>query len=269
MAQTFGIDISHWQGNFDFAQAKKEGVKFAILKCGGGDSGLYKDSKFERNYTEAQKNGIGVGAYFFGYANTVAKAIEEAEYCAGILKGKQYDYPIFYDVEVEKMNVGKDAATEIVKAFCNHLESKGYWCGFYTNLDWYNYKLKGAELARRYSLWLAWWTQSKPNVEGIQMWQFGGETNYVRSNIVAGQVCDQSYCYVDFPTMIKNAGKNGYTKEKEMTESEKSEKWAVDNGLIKGYTSGDYGWNDYMTREQLAIVLHRFYEKLQNGTLKK
>ena len=268
MAQTFGIDISHWQGDFDFAQAAKEGVKFAILKCGGADSGLYVDSKFDRNYREARNNGIGVGAYFFGYANTVAKAKEEAEYCANILKGKKYDYPIFYDVEADKMNVGKDATTEIVKAFCNHLESKGYWCGFYTNLDWYNNKLKGAELARRYSLWLAWWTATKPTVEGIQMWQFGGETNYVRTNIVAGQVCDQSYCFVDFPTMIKNAGKNGYTKEKEMTETEKAEKWAVENGLFVGYPNGDYGWQDYMTREQLAVVLYRFYNDYKNGTLK-
>ncbi len=268
MAQTFGIDISRWQGDFDFAQAAKEGVKFVILKCGGGDSVLYKDSKFDRNYEEARKNGIGVGAYFFGYANTVARAIEEAEFCANILKGKKYDYPIFYDVEADRMNVGIDATTEIVKAFCNRLESKGYWSGFYTNLDWYNGKLKGTELARRYSFWMAWWTKTKPSVDGIQMWQFGGETNLIRSNIVAGQVCDQSYCYVDFPTMIKNAGKNGYTKEKEMTEIEKAEKWAVENGLIKGYTEGGYGWKDPMTREQVVTVLYRFYNDLKNGTLK-
>ena len=32
----FGIDVSHWQGDFDFARAKsKEGVEFAILKAGG------------------------------------------------------------------------------------------------------------------------------------------------------------------------------------------------------------------------------------------
>ena len=47
--QKFGIDISHWQGDFDFKKAKLEGVQYVILKCGGGDSGLYKDSKFERN----------------------------------------------------------------------------------------------------------------------------------------------------------------------------------------------------------------------------
>ena len=40
------------------------------------------------------------------------------------------------------------------------------------------------ELAKKYSQWRAYWTTKakKPNVP---MWQFGGETNYVRTNIVA------------------------------------------------------------------------------------
>ena len=44
------------------------------------------------------------------------------------------------------------------------------------------------------------------------MWQFGGETNYIRTNKVAGMTCDQDYCYVDFPSIIKNGGFNGYGK---------------------------------------------------------
>ena len=36
MSQRFGIDVSRWQGSFDFARAKsKEGVEFAIIKAGG------------------------------------------------------------------------------------------------------------------------------------------------------------------------------------------------------------------------------------------
>lgn len=267
--QKFGIDISHWQGDFDFKKAKLEGVQYVILKCGGGDSGLYKDSKFERNYNEAKLYGLGVGAYFFGFANTVAKAKEEAAFCVSLLKGKKFDYPIFYDVEVEKMNVGKDAATEIVKAFCGHLESAGYWCGFYTNLDWYHYKLRGAELAQRYTFWLAAWTKTLPNVPNVQMWQFGGETNYIRNNTVAGVTCDQDYCYTDFPTLIKNAGKNGYVKEvKEMTDTQKAKEWAIKNGIIKGYDNGEYGWKDSMTREQFATILYRFYQKQKKGEIK-
>ena len=55
MSQKFGIDVSHWQGSFDFARAKsKEGVEFAIIKAGGADAGLYKDSQFEANYKKCE-----------------------------------------------------------------------------------------------------------------------------------------------------------------------------------------------------------------------
>lgn len=43
MSQKFGIDVSHWQGSFDFARAKsKEGVEFAVIKAGGADAGLIR-----------------------------------------------------------------------------------------------------------------------------------------------------------------------------------------------------------------------------------
>lgn len=55
MSQKFGIDVSHWQGSFDFARAKsKEGVEFAVIKAGGADAGLYKDSQFESNYKKCR-----------------------------------------------------------------------------------------------------------------------------------------------------------------------------------------------------------------------
>lgn len=75
MSQKFGIDVSHWQGSFDFARAKsKEGVEFAIIKAGGADAGLYKDSQFEANYKKCEECGLPKGAYFYGNARSVADA---------------------------------------------------------------------------------------------------------------------------------------------------------------------------------------------------
>lgn len=42
------------------------------------------------------------------------------------------------------------------------------------------------------------------------MWQFGGETNLIRTNIIAGVVCDQNYMIVDYPTLITEKGMNRY-----------------------------------------------------------
>ena len=36
--------------------------------------------------------------------------------------------------------------------------------------------------------------------------------------------------------------------------------WAVENGIIKGDGSGNYGLKDSITKEQMAAMLHRFYE---------
>ena len=217
----FGIDVSHWQGDFDFARAKsKEGVEFAILKAGGGDAGLYKDSKFEANYKKCEVCGLPKGAYFYGNAKSTAEAKKEAEYFISILKGKRYEYPVFYDVE-GKMITDNDRATltEIVKAFCSTMESAGYWVGIYSSESFFNSEMNDGELTR-YSHWVARWGKSKPAPTSgaeTQMWQFGGETNLIRSNKINGQTCDQDYCYVDYPAKIKAAGLNGYGKSEENT----------------------------------------------------
>lgn len=203
---TFGIDTSHWQGIYNFEKAKKEGVKYAILKLGGGDSGIYLDSQFNRSYTECKRIGLPVGAYFFGAALTTADAKKEANYVIDQLKGKQFEYPIFYDVEYAPMrNLGKTKLTNIVKAFCGELEKAGYWCGFYTNLDWYRNCLDGAGLAKKYSFWFAYWADAMYNLPDVQMWQKDAHT-------IAGVNTDSDYCFVDYPTKIKAKGLNGFAK---------------------------------------------------------
>ncbi len=223
----FGIDVSHWQGDFDFARAKsKEGVEYAILKAGGGDAGLYKDSKFEANYKKCEDCGLPKGAYFYGNAKSTAEAKKEAEYFISILSGKKYEYPVFYDVE-GKMITDNDRVTltEIVKTFCSIVEAAGYWVGIYSSESFFNSEMNDGELTR-YSHWVARWGKSKPAPTSgaeTQMWQFGGETNLIRSNKINGQTCDQDYCYVDYPEKIKAAGLNGYSKSSNTTPAKKSD----------------------------------------------
>ncbi len=206
--RTFGIDVSRWQGDFDFSRAKSEGVKYVIIKGGGADGGLYRDMRFEENYRNALSAGLPVGAYFFGAAKNAAAAREEARYFAKLLAGKSFPYPVFYDAESDAMPKNKKALTDVVTAFCTEMERLGYWCGFYTNYDWYLNRLDGASLAARFSFWCAAWMDKCP-ANDAQMWQFGGSTNLIRENTVAGVVCDQDYSFRDFPTMIRAKGLNG------------------------------------------------------------
>ena len=60
-----GIDVSQWQGAIDWNAVKASGVQFAIIKMGGGDAGLYYDSRATQNYYNAKAAGLAVGGYWF------------------------------------------------------------------------------------------------------------------------------------------------------------------------------------------------------------
>lgn len=208
MNKVFGIDVSKWQRGFDFGKAKNEGAKFVIIKASQRD---FKDSEFEAHYKNAVKEGFLTGAYHYLTATDVNGAMAEAKFMIGnCLKGKSFDYPIFADAEDAALKkLDKKTVDEIITAFCNTLEAAGYWAGFYCSYDFYKNHCSGEELSKRYSLWLASWTEECP--ADCQMWQFGGETNLIRSNKVAGVVCDQNYSFTDYPSLIKAKGLNGYT----------------------------------------------------------
>lgn len=211
---TFGIDVSRWQGNFNFTQAKAEGVQFAIIKAGGGDDGLYKDSKFEQFYADAKKNEIPVGSYFFGAAKTVERAREEADKFLSLLAGKQFEMPVYYDVEGDMLNLETNLLTDITLAFCERVEKAGYFTGIYGNPYSFNTKMDDNRLSH-FCHWVAYWSTSKPKLNSgmeVGIWQFGGETNKIRTNKVAGVTCDQNYCYVDYTSAIKSLGLNGFGK---------------------------------------------------------
>ena len=210
--QTFGIDISLWQKGIDFKKIKAEKVEFVIIKCSQAD---YKDPEFENHYKKARDNGLNVGAYHYMTASTVAEAKKEAKACIDAIKGKKFEYPIFLDFEGnDKKLLTKAQATKLIKTFCEALENAGYWVGFYCNYDFYKNVVNGEDLAKRFSFWCATWGTDCP-VESAQMWQFGGETNYLRSNQIAGMTVDQNYAFKDFPSLIKEKGLNGYTKSVE------------------------------------------------------
>ncbi len=207
--KVFGIDISKYQKDMDLNKAKNEGVNFAIIRAMYGNQ---KDVAFESNYTKAKNAGLGVGVYWWTRAVNEAQAKEEAQILIDTcLKGKQFEYPIYIDVEDKLLaNLGKTKVDAIITAALETLENAGYFAGFYLNYDWYTNKCNGSELAKKYTVWLARWTSKEQSQ--YPMWQFGGETNYIRSNQIAGQVCDQDYAYVDFPSIIKSKGFNGYGK---------------------------------------------------------
>ena len=213
----FGIDISRWQGDFNFDKAMAEGVEFVIIKGGGGDDGLYVDSKFDRNYKEAKKRGLPVGTYWFSKAMSVAEAKEEAKYfVTNVLKGRQFELPVYFDLETsDQARLGKKKLTDIALAWLSAVQSEGYWVGIYSYASYFTDYLSDSRL-QGFAHWVAEWNTScsyKGNDGVLGMWQFGGETNKLRSNQIAGQTVDQNYMLIDYEPLIKAKGLNGFAKE--------------------------------------------------------
>jgi len=204
-----GIDVSRWQKGFKLINAKNDGFTKVIVKCGGADSGLYKDSQFDNFYNQAKELGMFLGVYYFGKAFSEAEAIKEANHCISLLQGKSVKY-VFYDVEAKMLNQGKTHLTNIIKAFAQTITKAGYVCGVYTSESHFNNQINDREL-KDYIHWVARYSKSAPKLNSgneIAIWQYGGEVNYIRSNKIAGTVVDQDYIYKDFDLNTEVVGGN-------------------------------------------------------------
>ena len=271
--QKFGIDLSNHNKNINFQTLKDNGVEFAILRAGytgyGDGVSKAKDTCFEEFYTLCKQFSIGVGAYWFTCANTYQKGVDEANYMyENCLKGKQFDYPIYIDVEDDTgnkkwlRNAGKERITDGILGFCDTLSKKGYYVGIYANQDWFNNWIN-QDRVKNIDKWLATWTKNKPSTYlADRMWQFGGETNYVRSPILAGQVVDQDYCYYDYPKTIKENGMNGYTKPIKKYNI-KYRAWIQDKKWTDWVGDGEWCGTDHQSKRVEALQIDPIGKKIK------
>lgn len=97
-----GIDVSRWQGDVNWNTAKANGAKFAYIKATESwPSSLYKDPKFNRNYTAARNAGIIRGAYHFAKPAHSSGATQAKELLAngGNWSNDGYTMPPLLDIE--------------------------------------------------------------------------------------------------------------------------------------------------------------------------
>ena len=206
-----GLDISSYQNGISF-DAIKNSVEFLILRAGftGWGTGVSynKDNCFENFYNQAKSRGIPVGAYWYSCANTYQKGVDEANYMYNnCLKGKQFESPIYIDVEDTHHQVGnKNGVTQAIKGFCETLESKGYYVGIYaSDISGFQDKMNIGEL-NAYDKWVARYGSTPKYVSSYGMWQSSssGRINGYNGNL------DTDVAYKDYPSIIKSNGLNGY-----------------------------------------------------------
>lgn len=189
-----GIDLSEWQTQVDYTKLKRQGIDFAIIRCGYGRDKSQKDKMFEKHYEGLKKAGIKIGCYIYSYANKVSDGKLEAQNCLNFIKGKTFDLPVFYDLEDKvTSSLGKTNITMLANAFLTEIKKAGYNTGIYANLNWFNNYINLRELKNRNPnmyVWLAQWEVSKPTASfNYDFWQY---TSNGKLDGISGRV-DMNY----------------------------------------------------------------------------
>ena len=208
-----GIDVSVHNGDIDWGKVKTDGIDFAILRAGYGKLASQKDQKFEQNYKNAKAVNLPVGAYWYSYAMNENEARQEADVFLSVIKGKQFEMPVYFDLEEKKQfDLGKEKVSAIMRAFLEKVESAGYFTGLYGSASSLTTHTAD-DIKSRYTIWLAHWVDETNYSGAYGVWQHSekGKVAGINGNV------DLDICYKDFPTIIKGKGLNGYGKEKALT----------------------------------------------------
>ena len=204
-----GLDLSYCQTSVNFNTVKSNGYKFVILRAGYGNAILYPnqyDTMFESDYKNAKAVGLDVGAYWYSYAQSIDGVRQEAQACIKAMQGKKFEYPIYFDIEeLNQFAKGRDFCDSLVTAFCDEIDKAGYYPGLYCSTYWITNYISSS-VRNKYPVWIAEYNSKCNYKDNFGMWQNG--TVYLAGT---GDV-DHDFCYVDYPSIIKASGKNGYDK---------------------------------------------------------
>jgi len=195
-----GIDVSYYQGDIDWEKVRNE-KQFAIIRMGYGKS--KKDKKFEDYYEGAKAAGVQLGAYLFSTAKDTDDAEKEAEFALELLEGKQFEWPIYYDIESDALSGDIDAKLD---TFCSILQDNNYFCGVYASASPLKSQFS-SDVLSKYAVWVANYGVDEPSYKGDWgIWQYSSEG---RVSGIDGDV-DLDYASIDYSEIIMSKGFNGY-----------------------------------------------------------
>ncbi len=148
-----GVDVSTYQGDIDWEVLSAQGISFAFIKATEGSSLV--DPHFNFNYSEAQKQGISIGAYhFFSYDSP---AETQAENFINTVTPFEGMLPPVIDLEFygdnEKNPPSRDYVDEQLNILLNEIEEHyGLKPIIYATEKSYQLFLSGAY--KHYDIWI-------------------------------------------------------------------------------------------------------------------
>ena len=187
-----GIDVSHHQGNIDWARVKSSGIQFAYIKATEGAE--FKDGEFIRNWNAAAAADLKHGAYHFFHLE-ISGEKQAANFIATVPDDANALPPVI-DLEFSGHNKDRRPATE---AFLRDLSS--FWDAIvsryrkipvvYTASDFQKQYLAQMPVER---LWIREIVTSPP--PSWTIWQFSsrgrvhGVPGFVDLNVFNGTLVD-------------------------------------------------------------------------------
>lgn len=212
MTKLVGVDVSKYNGYPDWKKAKANGVQFAILRLGSGYGDGYVDKTFEYNYRACKKAGIGVGVYVASYLNISS----EIDMTLKVLKGKQLEYPVYFDIEDFSLNGRSYTNTQLTNytvRYCSEVERAGYYVGIYSNKAFLDSRLYWGRI-KKYDIWIAHWNKNVNYNGKYGMHQYTNQGQWKGIPSTGEGGVDTNWCFVDYPSLMKKLGINGYKKQK-------------------------------------------------------
>ena len=191
------IDVSHHQGNIDWAKVASSGIYGVILRIGYWKT---EDSKFNSYIADVKKYNIPYGIYIFSYASTANGANIEANFTNSMISkyslnptlGIFYDLEDWYTSSETSDTISKDQYDVISRTYINSVSSyvnNRYKVKVYADLNHTNNKF--GSYTRSQVDWLAQYGPKCTYTGKYSMWQFSSEQRIPGIN---GNV-DMSYLY--------------------------------------------------------------------------
>ena len=168
-----GIDVSSNNGQIDWQAVKADGVEFAIIRCGYGMNQTDQDdTRWLENVSGCEAAGIPYGVYIYSYANTVERAVSEADHVLRLINGRHLSYPVYFDMEDQSIfdTTTPQQRGQIAAAFCRRIEAAGYKAAIYASHYSFTNELP-QETFDQWGRWVAHYSTKCEYKGTYQMWQ--------------------------------------------------------------------------------------------------
>ncbi len=216
MRLTQGVDTSSNNGNgtgvVNFSAIQLSGRTFAMIRVGygtrtGGTFSPYISKSYRSQMEAARQAGLDTGVYWYTTALTVQEAQQEADACLKALEGQRVNYPVAFDQEYQPQiqALSRQQRTDLCRAFLERVKAAGYYPLLYGSSNWFDQYLYDNQL-QDFDHWVADYS-SRLTYRGsgrVGIWQYSGSGSIPG---VEGPI-DLNVAYLDYPTLIRQAGLN-------------------------------------------------------------